>query len=73
MVEPMRADRVALIRDRLAAGLPVDPGDVVALCDSHERLRAELVSVLKTLVAVSGQYVSVLDKVADHLKTNPRG
>lgn len=41
MGEPMKADRVALIRERLAAGLPVEPGDVIALADSHERLRAE--------------------------------
>lgn len=51
----------------------MDPGDVIALAESHERLRAELVSVLKTLVTVGDRYVSVLDMVADHLKANPRG
>lgn len=35
------ADRVALYRERLAAGAPVEPAFLLQLIDSHERLRAE--------------------------------
>ena len=55
MGEPMKADRVALIRERLRAGLPVDPGDVIALCDSHEDLRLwqQLADVVLTAAGVA--------------------